>query len=334
MIKVTGVRFVDAGKIYDFEASALDLKVGDRVVVETQNGEDIATIAYINKKIEESQLSAPLKQILRKATASDLENEQKNKNRGKKYLGQVKQKTKDFGLPMSIVSVDYSFDGQKVVVNFTSEERVDFRELLKDLGAFFKKRVELRQIGIRDETKLVGGLGVCGQPCCCKRFLDDFGHVSVKMAKTQNLSLNPTKISGLCGRLMCCLAYENEFYQDAQKGLPKIGGMAKTPEGIGKLVSTNLLKEVATVKFVNGDETVLKQFALSELSPAVDCNNCSCPNKPQQKQEQPQKQDAKPEKLATQESSENKDNHKKSKHHKRFKKHKKGENQNGLQNKQ
>lgn len=314
MIKVTGVRFTDAGNIYDFEPSALDLCVGDKVIVETASGEDMATVCYINKKIPESELAAPLKQILRKATAEDIEKVQNNKERAKKHLAEVKKRVKNFNLPMSISNIDYSFDGQKVVVNFTSEERVDFRDLLKDLGSYFKKRVELRQIGIRDETKLIGGLGVCGQPCCCKRFLDDFGHVSVKMAKTQNLSLNPTKISGLCGRLMCCLAYENDFYQDAQKNIPKIGGLTKTPEGVGKLISTNILKEIATVRFTKGEETIIKEFSFGDIAPATDCNNC--PKKQEYKNEQKHEQTSQDQ---TTKTNEDRPEHKHKKHfnHKR-----------------
>lgn len=267
MIKVLGARFYQSGKIYYYEIVPYDLKIGDKIIVETQNGIEIATVAFLNKKIPEQNLDTPLKQVVRKATAEDIKADLKNKEKGKAALHQVEEKVKKLGLNMNIVSVEYAFDGSKVIINFTSEERVDFRELLKDLASFFKNRVELRQIGIRDETKLIGGLGVCGQPCCCKRFLEDFGHVSVKMAKVQNLSLNPTKISGLCGRLMCCLAYENDFYLEAQKNLPKIGAMANTPDGPGKLVDLNLLKNTATIKFVQGEDTIIKQFSTEEIRP-------------------------------------------------------------------
>ncbi len=267
MIKVLGARFYQSGKIYYYEIVPYDLKIGDKIIVETQNGIEIATVAFLNKKIPEQNLDTPLKQVVRKATAEDIKTDLKNKEKGKAALHQVEEKVKKLGLNMNIVSVEYAFDGSKVIINFTSEERVDFRELLKDLASFFKNRVELRQIGIRDETKLIGGLGVCGQPCCCKRFLEDFGHVSVKMAKVQNLSLNPTKISGLCGRLMCCLAYENDFYLEAQKNLPKIGAMANTPDGPGKLVDLNLLKNTATIKFVQGEDTIIKQFSTEEIRP-------------------------------------------------------------------
>lgn len=267
MIKVLGARFYQSGKIYYYEIVPYDLKIGDKIIVETQNGIEIATVAFLNKKIPEQNLDTPLKQVVRKATAEDIKTDLKNKEKGKATLHQVEEKVKKLGLNMNIVSVEYAFDGSKVIINFTSEERVDFRELLKDLASFFKNRVELRQIGIRDETKLIGGLGVCGQPCCCKRFLEDFGHVSVKMAKVQNLSLNPTKISGLCGRLMCCLAYENDFYLEAQKNLPKIGAMANTPDGPGKLVDLNLLKNTATIKFVQGEDTIIKQFSTEEIRP-------------------------------------------------------------------
>ena len=278
MIKVTTIRFKDAGKLYDYEPAPMELSVGDVVVVESGDNEDIAYVAYPIRKIDEYP-EQELRHILRKATETDIKKMQMLKEKGLSALPYIKQKVREKQLDMSIVSAEYSFDESKMIINFTAEERVDFRELLKELGSHFKKRVELRQIGIRDETKLIGGLGVCGQPCCCKRFLNDFGHVSVKMAKTQNLSLNPTKISGLCGRLMCCLAYENENYEDAQKDLPKIGSEVKTPDGTGKLISTNVIKEQANVKFINGDETTITTYPFCNISACVNCQN-QCPNNP------------------------------------------------------
>lgn len=276
MIKVTSIRFHQAGKIYDYEPAPFDLKVGDMVIVESGSNEDLAFVAYPIRKIEEAP--SELKHILRKATEADIKKYEMLLDKANKALPYIKRRVRELGLKMSVVNVEYSFDESKMVVNFTAEERVDFRDLLKELGSHFKKRVELRQIGIRDETKLVGGLGVCGQPCCCRRFLDDFGHVSVKMAKNQNLSLNPTKISGLCGRLMCCLEYENQTYADAQKDLPKLGSDVQTPDGTGKLVGTNIIKEQATVKFTKGDDTTITTYKLCDVS---HCKNCpaSCPSK-------------------------------------------------------
>ena len=282
MMKVTTVRFRDAGKLYDYEPAPMELKAGDLVVVESGDSEDVAIVAYPSRKVEERE--GELKHIIRKATESDIKKLEVQAEKGKNALPFIKSKVREKGLEMSIVDAEYSFDDNKVIVNFTAEDRVDFRELLKELGSHFKKRVELRQIGIRDETKIIGGLGVCGQPCCCKRFLDDFGHVSVKMAKTQNLSLNPTKISGLCGRLMCCLAYENENYEEAQKNLPKIGSEVKTPDGNGKLISANVIKEQANVKFIKGDETTISTYNFCDVSACENCRN-NCPNKPNNKQQ-------------------------------------------------
>ena len=280
MIKVTSIRFHEAGKLYDYEPAPFELKAGDKVIVESGTNEDFAFVAYPLRKIEEAP--AELKHVLRKATKADEEKYAALQEKGLKALPYIKNKTKELGLLMNVVNVEYTFDDSKIVVNFTADERVDFRDLLKELGSHFKKRVELRQIGIRDETKLIGGLGVCGQPCCCKRFLDDFGHVSVKMAKTQNLSLNPTKISGLCGRLMCCLDYENQAYADAQKDLPKLGSDVTTPDGTGKLVSTNIIKEQATVKFIKGEETTISTYKFCDIS---HCKNCpaQCQNKQKNK---------------------------------------------------
>lgn len=305
MIKVTTVRFRDAGKLYDFEPAPFELKTGDYVVVESGDAEDVAVVAYPSRKVEERE--DELKHILRKATDRDIKKVEEQAEKGKKALPYIKSKVREKGLDMSIVDAEFSFDDSKIVINFTAEDRVDFRELLKELGSHFKKRVELRQIGIRDETKIIGGIGACGQPCCCKRFLDDFGHVSVKMAKTQNLSLNPTKISGLCGRLMCCLAYENENYEEAQRNLPKLGSEVKTPDGNGKLISTNVIKEKANVKFIKGDETTISTYNFCDISACENCRN-NCPNRQAENQ-----------------NTENKHNH----HNKKWNK---GEKHNGIQN--
>lgn len=266
MQKVLGVRFKDAGKIYYFEPWPEDLKPKEKVIVETANGVEIAEVALPNHRINENELSASLKPILRKATKEDIEKFNQNLVKAEKNVSVVKSKVKSLGLDMNIVNLEYSLDGNKVVINFTSENRVDFRDLLKELGSALKARIELRQIGARDETKILGGLGPCGKACCCKRFLQDFEHVSVKMAKNQNLSLNPTKISGLCGRLMCCLGYENQYYADTLKRIPRPGNTIKMPEGDGVVVSADILRQRIGIKFLKKDDSsLIKEFSLDEI---------------------------------------------------------------------
>ncbi|MEN6461848.1 MAG: stage 0 sporulation family protein [Syntrophomonas sp.] len=221
---VVGVRFKPAGKIYHFECEELDLQTDDAVVVETIRGIEFGRVAIGKRDLSEDQLVLPLKKVIRKATAEDEAVYEKNKNKEKEALEICRQKVKEHQLPMRLIDVEYTFDMGKIIFYFTAEGRVDFRELVKDLASIFKTRIELRQIGVRDEAKMLGGIGACGRILCCNNFLGEFEPVSIRMAKEQNLSLNPTKISGICGRLMCCLKYESELYDPGQREGCKHGG--------------------------------------------------------------------------------------------------------------
>ena len=223
MTEVVSVKFKDTGKAYFFAPNGKDLKVGSKVIVETQNGNELGIIAVANHQVNDDDLVSPLKKVLRVANEKDLKRVEENKKKAVDALKICEELVAQHGLDMKLVEVEYSFDGSKIVFFFTSDGRVDFRELVRDLAARFHTRIELRQIGVRDEAKLLGGLGICGQPYCCKRFLSDFQPVSIKMAKEQNLSLNSMKISGQCGRLLCCLSYEYEWYSEARKQLPSEG---------------------------------------------------------------------------------------------------------------
>lgn len=252
--KIVGVRFCDGGKIYDFSPNELHLNIGDKVIVETVRGLDYGVVATPVKTIERADTDEPLKDVVRMATNQDLVQVKKIQTLNKKYLEETKKIVENFGLEMKIVSCDTSFDEQKININFTSENRVDFRELVKELGSCFKARIELRQIGARDEVKIMGGLGPCGKVCCCREFLKDFEHVSIKMPKVQGLSLNPTKISGLCGRLMCCLGYENSHYSETFKLMPRINSEVETPDGKGVVLYNNLLKRLVQVRIGAKDD--------------------------------------------------------------------------------
>lgn len=252
--KIVGVKFADGGKIYDFSPNDLLVNIGDKVIVETVRGLDFGTVATPIKTIDRAETDEPLKDVVRIATHQDLAQIKKIKALNKKFLEETKKIVEDFGLEMKIISCDTSFDEQKININFTSENRVDFRELVKELGSRFKARIELRQIGARDEVKIIGGLGPCGKVCCCREFLKDFEHVSIKMPKVQGLSLNPTKISGLCGRLMCCLGYENAHYSETFRLMPRINSEVETPEGKGTVVYNNLLKRLVQVRLGKKDD--------------------------------------------------------------------------------
>lgn len=252
MVKVVGVRFKNAGKIYYFDPEDLELSDGDKVVVETVRGLEFGEVAGGTDMVPEDKITPPLRRVVRKATAEDEARVKANKEKEKKAFEVALDKIEMHGLPMKLVDVEYTFDNTKIIFFFTSEGRVDFRELVKDLAGVFRTRIELRQIGVRDEAKMVGGLGTCGRPLCCVTFLGDFEPVSIKMAKDQSLSLNPSKISGMCGRLMCCLRYEHEVYQELRKGLPPVGSEVDTEAGVGKIVELNPLSGIATVKLVDG----------------------------------------------------------------------------------
>lgn len=265
--KIVGVKFADGGKIYDFSPKDLLVNIGDKVIVETVRGLDFGTVATPIKTIDRAETDELLKDVVRIATHQDLAQIKKIKALNKKFLEETKKIVENFGLEMKIISCDTSFDEQKININFTSENRVDFRELVKELGSRFKARIELRQIGARDEVKIIGGLGPCGKVCCCREFLKDFEHVSIKMPKVQGLSLNPTKISGLCGRLMCCLGYENAHYSETFRLMPRINSEVETPEGKGTVVYNNLLKRLVQVRIGKKDDPTsqILEFPLDKI---------------------------------------------------------------------
>ena len=253
MLKIIGVRFKSVGKVYDFDPKNYKLAIGDKVIVETARGVECGEVAMVDREIDESTFSSPIKPIIRAATEDDLRRIENNKQKEKDAFKICQDKIAVHGLKMNLIDVECTFDNNKMLFYFTAENRVDFRELVKDLAAVFKTRIELRQIGVRDEAKMLGGLGICGQPFCCSRFLGDFQPVSIKMAKEQGLSLNPTKISGTCGRLMCCLKYEQNAYDDLLKTTPKQGAIVKTTSGRGVVEEVNLLTGKLKVKLDNND---------------------------------------------------------------------------------
>lgn len=248
MAEIIGVKFKDTGKVYYFDPAGIKVAQGEPVIVETVRGLECGECAVGNKEVEDEVLVKPLKSIVRVATAEDIKNVERNKEKEKKAFSICQEKIEQFGLDMHLLDVEYTFDGSKVLFFYTAPERVDFRELVKCLASIFKVRIELRQIGVRDEAKLLGGLGICGRGFCCKEFLHDFQPVSIKMAKEQGLSLNPVKISGTCGRLMCCLKYEQSSYEYLLKITPKVGAIVETADGKGEVVDTNLLTGMLKVR--------------------------------------------------------------------------------------
>lgn len=267
MVQIVGVKFSDSGKTYYFNSRNISLKPGDFVVVKTHAGEQIGKIVIANRRISNIDLTLKLKSIIRKANSKDLEYLKKNeelKNKAKKVCI---EKIKKYKLNMKLIDVEVEFDKSKIIFFFTSEERVDFRQLVKDLANVFKTRIELRQIGVRDEAKMLGGLGACGKGLCCATFLDNFQPVSIKMAKEQGLSLNPTKISGTCGRLMCCLNYEQNVYSELLKHTPKMGANVMTPEGTGVVKDVNLLNQTLKVQLNEKKESIPSQFSVKDVKP-------------------------------------------------------------------
>ena len=241
MAKVVGVRFKDFGKVYYFDPAGMNFEIDERVIVETSRGVECGEIALEPKEVSDSEIVRPLKKIVRKATEADIKKLEENLKKEAEALVICEQKIAKHGLDMKLVDVDYTLDGSKILFYFTADGRVDFRELVKDLASVFHTRIELRQIGVRDEAKMLGGLGMCGRPFCCSSYMADFQPVSIKMAKEQGLSLNPVKISGTCGRLMCCLKYEQESYEHLLRVTPKIGAIVSTKDGKGVVSDTNLL---------------------------------------------------------------------------------------------
>ena len=265
MVNVIGVRFENAGKLYFFDPGELWPTPGDYVLVETSRGIEFGEVVTGIKEIDDSTLQSPLKPVVRIASAEDIQHNKDNKIAQKEAYQICQKKISEHKLDMKLVSVEYTFDNSKILFYFTANGRVDFRSLVKDLAGVFKTRIELRQIGVRDEAKMLGGLGVCGRPICCGTFLGDFQPVSIKMAKEQNLSLNPTKISGVCGRLMCCLKYEQDQYEATRKKMPKVGKEVITPDGPGVVWDLNIIKETVKVRIQKGDSSELKDYPMEEV---------------------------------------------------------------------
>lgn len=266
MIKVVGVRFRTAGKIYYFDPQKFSIKKGDHVIVETARGVEYGTVVGGIKEVTDDEVMQPLKPVIRIATPKDDKQEEENREKEKEALRVCLEKIQKHNLEMKLIDAEYTFDNNKVLFYFTADGRVDFRELVKDLAAVFKTRIELRQIGVRDETKIVGGIGICGRPLCCHTFLDEFAPVSIKMAKEQNLSLNPTKISGVCGRLMCCLKNEQETYEYLNRKLPNVGDYVTTEDGLkGEVHSVNVLRQQVKVLVEEGDEKEIHEYKVEQL---------------------------------------------------------------------
>ena len=265
MAEIIGVRFKEVGKVYYFDPLDNKLNTGDRVIVETARGLECGEVATPNKTVDDAEISHPLKPLIRIATEKDLNHLAENKLKEKEAYRICEQKIANHKLEMKLVEVEYTFDGNKILFYFTADGRIDFRELVKDLAMVFKTRIELRQIGVRDEAKTLGSIGVCGRGLCCSQFLGEFAPVSIKMAKEQGLSLNPTKISGACGRLMCCLKYEQDTYEELLKVTPKQGAIVKTPEGTGSVEYVSLLKGLVKVKLDDENEKTLKEFNVADV---------------------------------------------------------------------
>ena len=267
MTKVIGVRFRQAGKVYYFSPGKLHIRKGDKVIVETARGVEFGHVVAGVKEVPDEDIMQPLKSVIRIATDEDKRNEEKNREKEKEAFDICLEKIRKHELDMKLINAEYTFDGNKVLFYFTADGRIDFRELVKDLAAVFRTRIELRQIGVRDETKIRGGIGICGRPLCCSTYLSEFAPVSIKMAKEQNLSLNPTKISGVCGRLMCCLTNEEETYEELNSRLPAIGDYVTTRDGLkGEVQSVSVLRQlVKVVVTMDDDEKEIRDYKVDEL---------------------------------------------------------------------
>ncbi|SJZ75917.1 PSP1 domain-containing protein [Selenihalanaerobacter shriftii] len=266
MYNVVGVTFKKAGKIYYFDPQDIELVIGDRVIVETSRGTELGDVVVPPHEVTEEEIVSPLKEVQRKATPSDFQIKQKNEEAEEEAFDICLRKIDEHGLPMKLIDVEYTFDKNKIIFYFTADGRVDFRELVKDLAAIFKTRIELRQIGVRDEAKMVGGLGPCGRQLCCETVLRDFEPISIKMAKAQNLSLNPAKISGICGRLMCCLKYECDNYKKTKKKMPNVGTEVETDVGTGEIINLNIVKETVTVNLGDKDRVEVPVEEIEETN--------------------------------------------------------------------
>ena len=267
MVKIVGVRFRNAGKVYYFDPKTYKINVGDHVIVETARGVEYGTVTGGIRSVPDDMVVQPLKAVIRVATPDDDARAKRNRIKEKEALKICAEKVAKHGLDMKLIDAEYTFDNNKVLFYFTADGRIDFRELVKDLASVFKTRIELRQIGVRDETKILGGIGICGRPLCCHSYLSDFAPVSIKMAKEQNLSLNPTKISGVCGRLMCCLKNEQETYEELNSHLPNVGDFVTTPDGLkGEVHSLSVLRQlVKVVVNLDNDEKEIREYKASEL---------------------------------------------------------------------
>ena len=273
MKKIIGVRFKKPGKIYFFDPGNLEINKNDNVIVETTMGEEIGIVIVPKREIQEEKMATPLKKVIRVANKNDLDSLEKYKKKEPEAFELCQQKIKEHDLNMFLIDCEYTFDRNKLIFYFTAEGRIDFRELVKDLASVFRTRIELRQIGVRDEVKRIGGNGVCGRELCCCTFLNNFETVSIKMAKEQNIALNPSKISGNCGRLMCCLKYEQDVYSEKLSRLPKVGALVKTESGEGTVESVEVLKEVLKVKIKDGDDYTYKKFDAKDVKVIKDSKN-------------------------------------------------------------
>ena len=285
MATVIGVRFKNAGKLYFFHPGSLWPSAGDYVIVETARGVEFGEVVTGVREIDDDQIIAPLKQVIRIASAEDIQHAQENEKNEREAYSVCQRKIAEHKLDMKLVSVEYTFDNSKILFYFTANGRVDFRSLVKDLASVFKTRIELRQIGVRDEAKMLGGLGPCGRPICCGSFLGDFQPVSIKMAKEQNLSLNPTKISGVCGRLMCCLKYEQDNYEMTRKRMPKVGKEVIVPDGRGVVWDVNVIKETVKVRVQKGDSSELKDYPMADVQRVAQPQGQVDPAQPMQREE-------------------------------------------------
>ena len=266
MITIIGVRFRNVGKVYYFSPRELDICVGDHVIVETARGVEYGFVVLGPKEVDDSKVIQPLKEVIRIATPKDDAREENNRKKEKEAFEICQKKIRAHNLEMKLIDAEYTFDNNKMLFYFTADGRIDFRELVKDLAAVFKTRIELRQIGVRDETKILGGIGICGRPLCCHTYLSEFAPVSIKMAKEQNLSLNPTKISGVCGRLMCCLKNEQETYEYLNRKLPGVGDIVTLPDGMkGEVSGVNVLRQLVKVLVDVNDEKEMREYPVDEL---------------------------------------------------------------------
>ena len=266
MTTVIGVRFRRAGKVYYFDPAGIEVKKGEHVIVETARGVEFGTVVLGCREVEDEKVVQPLKQVIRVATPEDYEINEKNREKEKTAFGICLEKIQKHGLEMKLIDAEYTFDNNKLLFYFTADGRIDFRELVKDLASVFKTRIELRQIGVRDETKVVGGYSICGRPLCCNTYLTEFIPVSIKMAKEQNLSLNPTKISGVCGRLMCCLKNEEETYEELNSRLPMVGDFVSTADGLkGEVASVSVLRQLVKVIVQVNDEKEIREYKVDDL---------------------------------------------------------------------